>query len=48
MNDPFAGSVFVVSSNGGTAENLVKGYEGSAFIARLAARQARHDSLLRL
>ena len=31
MNDPFAGSVFVVSSNGGTAENLVKGYEGSAF-----------------
>jgi dipeptidyl aminopeptidase/acylaminoacyl peptidase len=31
MNDPFAGSVFVVSSSGGTAENLVKGYEGSAF-----------------
>ena len=30
MNDPFAGSVFVVSSNGGTPENLLKGYEGSA------------------
>lgn len=30
FNDPFAGSVFVVSSQGGTAENLTKGFIGSA------------------
>lgn len=30
MNDPYAGSLFVVSSNGGTPENLLKGYEGTA------------------
>jgi dipeptidyl aminopeptidase/acylaminoacyl peptidase len=29
MNDPYAGSLFVVSSNGGTPENLLKGYEGT-------------------
>ncbi len=28
--DPFAGSVFVVPSTGGSAENLTKGYEGTA------------------
>ena len=26
MDDPFAGSVFVVPATGGTAENLLKGY----------------------
>jgi dipeptidyl aminopeptidase/acylaminoacyl peptidase len=31
MNDPYAGSVFVVPANGGAPENLLKGYEGSAF-----------------
>jgi dipeptidyl aminopeptidase/acylaminoacyl peptidase len=30
MNDPYAGSLFVVSANGGTPENLLKGYEGTA------------------
>ena len=30
MNDPFAGSIFIVPSGGGTPENLQKGYEGSA------------------
>lgn len=30
FNDPFAGSVFVVSAQGGTPENLVKGFIGSA------------------
>ncbi|MBK7993010.1 MAG: S9 family peptidase [Blastocatellia bacterium] len=30
FNDPFAGSVFVVSSQGGAAENLVPGFIGSA------------------
>jgi Tol biopolymer transport system component len=30
FKDPFAGSVFIVSSTGGTPENLLKGYEGTA------------------
>jgi dipeptidyl aminopeptidase/acylaminoacyl peptidase len=30
MNDPFAGSVFIISASGGAAENLLKGYEGTA------------------
>jgi dipeptidyl aminopeptidase/acylaminoacyl peptidase len=30
MNDPFAGSVFVIPSTGGTAENLLKGFAGTA------------------
>lgn len=30
FNDPFAGSVFVVPAEGGTPENLVKGFIGSA------------------
>ncbi len=32
MNDPYAGSVFVVSANGGASENLLKGYEGTAIL----------------
>lgn len=30
MNDPYAGSAFVVPSTGGSPENLLKGYEGTA------------------
>lgn len=30
MNDPYAGSVFVVSPEGGTTENLLKDYQGTA------------------
>ncbi|HLG13614.1 MAG TPA: S9 family peptidase [Blastocatellia bacterium] len=30
MNDPFAGSVFVVSAGGGAPENLSRGHDGSA------------------
>ncbi|HWP44389.1 MAG TPA: S9 family peptidase, partial [Blastocatellia bacterium] len=30
MNDPYAGSVFVIPATGGTAENLLKGFEGTA------------------
>jgi dipeptidyl aminopeptidase/acylaminoacyl peptidase len=30
MNDPYAGSVFVVAASGGSAENLLKGYGGTA------------------
>jgi dipeptidyl aminopeptidase/acylaminoacyl peptidase len=30
INDPYAGSVFIISPSGGTAENLLKNYEGTA------------------
>ncbi len=30
LNDPYAGSVFVAPASGGTAENLTRGYEGTA------------------
>jgi dipeptidyl aminopeptidase/acylaminoacyl peptidase len=30
LNDPYAGSIFVVPATGGTPENLLKGYEGTA------------------